>query len=168
MKSVNTDGSIEVLEANREGSAKGGKMVTHTYSADTVKKMTFSVAPTTTAAQTKKPKTFNEYVEKLTIPDITLDEAGIDEMFQAVLKDYPTESLANVAQAMRNRAPESMKKQIDAYSAKLAEKGIQDTEVTAITSKLDSMTSKSTTGYLRTLDQKFPDPTKVIETLHKA
>lgn len=43
-------------------------------------------------------------------------------MFQAVLQDYPTESLANVAQAIRNRAPEGMKKAIDAYSAKLAEK----------------------------------------------
>lgn len=38
-----------------------------------------------------------------------------------------------------------MKKAIDAYSAKLAEKGVQDTEVTAITAKLDSMTKKSTT-----------------------
>lgn len=45
VKSVNSDGSVEVLEANREGSPKGGKMVTHTYSADAVKKMTFSVAP---------------------------------------------------------------------------------------------------------------------------
>lgn len=89
-------------------------------------------------------------------------------MFQAVLQDYPTESLANVAQAIRNRAPEGMKKQIDAYSAKLAEKGVQDKEVETITSKLDTMTEKSTTAYLRTLDQKFPDPTKVIETLHKA
>lgn len=107
-------------------------------------------------------------MEKLNIPDIPLDEKGIDEMFQAVLQDYPTESLATVAQAIRNRAPEGMKKAIDAYSAKLAEKGAQDTEVTAITAKLDTMTSKSTTGYLRTLDTKFPDPTKVIETLHKA
>lgn len=89
-------------------------------------------------------------------------------MFQAVLKDYPTESLATVAQAIRNRAPEAMKKAIDEYSAKLADKSVQDTEVTAISGKLDSMTSKSTTGYLRTLDTKFPDPTKVIETLHKA
>ena len=72
------------------------------------------------------------------------------------------------AKGIRNRAPDGLKKQIDAYSAKLADKAVQDTEVTAITSKLDSMTSKSTTGYLRTLDAKFPDPEKVIETLHKA
>lgn len=99
-------------------------MVTHTYSADAVKKMTFSVAPTGTnqTATGKKPATFNAFVEKLQIPDIALDEKGIDELFQAVLQDYPTESLANVAQAIRNRAPEGMKKAIDAYSAKLAEK----------------------------------------------
>lgn len=124
VKTRNSDGSIEVLEANREGSSKGGKMVTHTYSADAVKKMTFSVAPTGTSQTTtgKKPATFNAFVEKLQIPDIALDEKGIDEFFQAVLQDYSTESLANVAQAIRNRAPEGMKKAIDAYSAKLAEK----------------------------------------------
>ena len=77
VKSVNSDGTIEVLEANREGSPKGGKMVTHTYSADAVKKMTFSVAPQGNgqSATKKMPKTFNEYVEKVQIPDIQLDEA---------------------------------------------------------------------------------------------
>lgn len=65
MKQVNEDGSIEVLEANREGSAKGGKMVTHTYSAEAVKKMTFSQAPKSSSTQTtgKKPKTFNDFIE---------------------------------------------------------------------------------------------------------
>lgn len=43
-------------------------------------------------------------------------------MFQSFLQEYPTESLANIAQAIRNRAPERMKKAIDEYSAKLAEK----------------------------------------------
>lgn len=124
VKSVNSDGSIEVLEANREGSTKGGKMVTHTYSSDAVNKMTFSVAPTSNGQTVsgKKPATFNAFIEKLNIPDIQLDEKGIDEMFQAALKDYPTESLATIAQGFRNRAPEGLKKQIDAYGAKLAEK----------------------------------------------
>lgn len=82
--------------------------------------MTFSVAPKEAGgATTKKPKTFNEYVEKLIIPDISLTEPEIDELFQAVLKDYPTEKLENVSMAIRNRAPESMKKQIDEYSRKL-------------------------------------------------
>lgn len=71
---------------------------------------------------TKKQKTFNEYVEKLEIPDITLTEPEIDELFQAVLKDYPTEKLENVAMAIRNRAPEKLKVQIDEYSKKLGAK----------------------------------------------
>lgn len=121
MKSVNADGSIEVLEANREGSPKGGKMVTHTYTSDAVKKMTFSVAPTGTSQITtgKKPATFNAYIEKLQIPDIELDDAGIKQMIELAKREYPTESEATIANALRNRAPDKLKAQIDKYAQNL-------------------------------------------------
>ena len=53
-------------------------------------------------------------------------------MFQAVLKDYPTEKLETVAMAIRNRAPEGLKKQIDAYSEKLGDKTKTEADVTDI------------------------------------
>ena len=68
--------------------------------------MTFSVAPTQAGGTvTKKPKTFNEFIEKFQIPDVQLDEKGTEEMLQAVLKEYPTETLKTVADALANRAP---------------------------------------------------------------
>lgn len=117
---------------------------------------------------TKKPATFNEFIEKFKIPDITLDEKWIDEMFQAVLKDYPTEKLETVAQAIRNRAPERLKKQIDDYSKKLGDKAVQDKDVEDVVAKIDTLTKESTASRLRILNEKYGDPEKVIETLHKA
>ena len=61
------------------------------------------------------PKTFNEYVEKLNIPDIKLDEEGVKAMLEAALKDYPTESISTVANALKNRAPAGVKTAIENY-----------------------------------------------------
>lgn len=61
------------------------------------------------------PKTFNEYVEKVNIPDIKLDEAGVKAMLEAALKDYPTESISTVANALKNRAPAGVKTAIENY-----------------------------------------------------
>ena len=47
VQSVNSDGSINVLEANRENSANGAPPKIGTYSKDSVKYMDFSVAPPT-------------------------------------------------------------------------------------------------------------------------
>lgn len=59
------------------------------------------------------PKTFNEYVEKVQIPDTRADGTPLlqsDEETKAfleqALKDYPTESIVTVANALKNRAPE--------------------------------------------------------------
>jgi hypothetical protein len=165
VKGVNADGSIEVLEANREGSDKGGKMVTHTYSAEAAKKMVFSVAPPSTGSSGgKKPKTFNEYVEKVDIPEtdnngnpIEYTTEDIDQIFSLAQRDYPTEKLETIATAIRNRSPKNLQTAIDQYGA---EKQLK--------AKLETITAKDTISFLDNLDAKLNDANKVIQTLYKA
>ncbi len=53
-------------------------------------------------------------------------------MFAAVQKDYPTETIATIASAMRNRAPAGMQKAIDAYSEKKLGEATQQEEAKKI------------------------------------
>jgi len=46
VQQVNSDGSIVVLEANRQNSANGGAPMLGTYTAEQLKNMTFSKSPT--------------------------------------------------------------------------------------------------------------------------
>lgn len=140
-------------------------MVTHTYSAEVAKKMVFSVAPPSSVVSNgKKPKTFNEYVEKVDIPEkdnngnpIEYTTEDIDQIFSLAQRDYPTEKLETIATAIRNRSPKNLQTAIDQYGA---EKQLK--------AKIDTITPKDTKSFLDNLDTKLNDSTKVIQTLYKA
>lgn len=125
--------------------------------------MVFSQAPGTSGGGKKKdvkPKTFNEYVEKVEIPDtndkgepIEYTTTDIKEMFDLAQREYPTEAPENIAMALRNRAPKSVQNQIDMYGTSLQLQG-----------KLDKLTEEDTKKTLDTLTAKTTDPKKVIKT----
>ena len=117
----------------------------------------------------KKPKTFNEFIEKFNIPDLNYTEKDVDEMINVMLQDYPTEKKENVAMAIMNRAPEWLKAVMKNYSDKLGKEWTIDAEVVALQSKLDTISEKWTTAFLRTLDTKlWGDAEWAIKTLFKA
>lgn len=168
IKKVNPDGSVVAIDANTENSKDGWIPKETVYTAEQVKKMVFSKAPGSKGevqqkAQTK-PKTFNEYVEQLNIPDIN-DEGkpieytstDIQEMFSLAQREYPTEKSENIAMALRNRAPKSVQAQIDAYGTTLQ-----------IKSKLDKLTEEDTKGMVESLSSKVSDPKKVIKAFFDA
>lgn len=96
-------------------------------------------------------------------------EQDVDELINAVLKDYPTEKKENVAMAIMNRAPEKLKTTMKTYSDKLGKEGTIDSEVVSLQSKLDTISKKGTTAFLRTLDTKLSgDGEAAIKTLYKA
>lgn len=93
----------------------------------------------------------------------------MDDLINAVLKDYPTEKKENVAMAIMNRAPEGLKNVMKTYSDRLGKEGAIDSEVVALQAKLDTITEKGTTAFLRTLDTKLSgDGEAAIKTLFKA
>lgn len=93
----------------------------------------------------------------------------MDDLITAVLKDYPTEKKENVAMAIMNRAPEGLKSVMKTYSDRLGQEGTIDSEVVSLQSKLDTISKKGTTAFLRTLDTKLGgDGESAIKTLYKA
>ena len=82
-------------------------------------------------------------------------EKDVDDLINAVLQDYPTEKKENVAMAIMNRAPENLKKTMQTYSDRLGKEGAIESEVVTLQSKLDTISKKGTTAFLRTLDTKL-------------
>lgn len=125
--------------------------------------MVFSQAPGTSGKVTKKdtkPKTFNEYIEKVEVPEVNekgepleYTSTDIKEMIELAQRDYPTEAPENIAMALRNRAPKSVQNKIDMYGTSLQLQG-----------KMDKLTEEDTKKTIDTLTAKTTDPKKVIQT----